>query len=100
MVLFECDRRLSLRTLPPSRRSRHQPSVWGGEQLGENQYVISADEKSERQALSRCHPELGAAAPDIAGTLRDSVAAPEWSHSRYGLGIGHTTRRWRLGFRP
>ena len=35
--------------------------VWGGEELAENEYVISADEKSQLQALSRCHPELAAA---------------------------------------
>ena len=35
--------------------------VWDGEDLGENEYVISADEKSQLQALSRCHPELAAA---------------------------------------
>ena len=36
-------------------------AVWDGEDLGENEYVISADEKSQLQALSRCHPELAAA---------------------------------------
>ena len=35
--------------------------VWDGEELGENEYVISADEKSQLQALSRCHPELATA---------------------------------------
>jgi transposase len=35
--------------------------VWDGEELGANEYVISADEKSQLQALSRCHPELAAA---------------------------------------
>lgn len=35
--------------------------VWDGEKLGENEYVISADEKSQLQALSRCHPELAPA---------------------------------------
>jgi transposase len=32
--------------------------IWGGGVLGEDEYVISADEKSQLQALSRCHPEL------------------------------------------
>ena len=32
-----------------------------GVELGEDEYVISADEKSQLQALSRCHPELAAA---------------------------------------
>jgi transposase len=35
--------------------------VWDGVALGEDEYVISADEKSQLQALSRCHPELAAA---------------------------------------
>jgi transposase len=32
--------------------------VWEGKKLGPNDYVISADEKSQLQALSRCHPPL------------------------------------------
>jgi DDE superfamily endonuclease/Homeodomain-like domain len=32
--------------------------VWNGKRLGSNDYVISADEKSQLQALSRCHPSL------------------------------------------
>jgi transposase len=32
--------------------------IWDGQELGEDDYVISADEKSQLQALSRCHPEL------------------------------------------
>jgi transposase len=32
--------------------------VWEGGELGEEDYVISADEKSQLQALSRCHPPL------------------------------------------
>jgi transposase len=35
--------------------------VWVGAALGEDEYVISADEKSQLQALSRCHPELSPA---------------------------------------
>jgi transposase len=35
--------------------------VWDGVRLGEDEYVISADEKSQLQALSRCHPELAPA---------------------------------------
>jgi transposase len=34
--------------------------IWDGVALGEDEYVISADEKSQLQALSRCHPELAA----------------------------------------
>jgi transposase len=32
--------------------------IWDGTPLGDDEYVISADEKSQLQALSRCHPEL------------------------------------------
>jgi transposase len=32
--------------------------IWDGRRLGPNDYVISADEKSQLQALSRCHPSL------------------------------------------
>src|SRR5919197_1281708 len=32
--------------------------IWDGAPLGDDEYVISADEKSQLQALSRCHPEL------------------------------------------
>ena len=32
--------------------------VWEGDELGPYDYVVSADEKSQLQALSRCHPGL------------------------------------------
>jgi transposase len=32
--------------------------LWDGRPLGPDDYVISADEKSQLQALSRCHPSL------------------------------------------
>jgi transposase len=35
--------------------------IWEGVELGDDEYVISADEKSQLQALSRCHPELAPA---------------------------------------
>jgi transposase len=35
--------------------------VWDGAELGPDDYVISADEKSQLQALSRCHPQLAPA---------------------------------------
>ena len=35
------------------------PRVLDGVALGPNDYVISADEKSQLQALGRCHPDLG-----------------------------------------
>jgi transposase len=33
--------------------------IWDDVELGADDYVISADEKSQLQALSRCHPPLG-----------------------------------------
>src|SRR5205823_12852751 len=32
--------------------------IWEGRELGGDEYVISADEKSQLQVLSRCHPGL------------------------------------------
>ncbi|GHG63356.1 hypothetical protein GCM10018779_32890 [Streptomyces griseocarneus] len=34
--------------------------TWQGEQLGDDEYVISADEKTSIQARCRCHPTLAA----------------------------------------
>lgn len=57
--------------------------VWEGRSLGEEEYVISADEKSQLQALSRRHPELSPApggsdgwSSSIAGTARWPTSAP------------------------
>ena len=50
--------------------------LWDGAVLGPDDYVISADEKSQLQALSRCHPEL-APAP---GRLR----RVEFEYERHG----------------
>lgn len=41
--------------------------IWGGQPLGDNDYVISADEKTSIQARCRCHPTL---APGQARTMR------------------------------
>jgi transposase len=35
--------------------------TWNGVPLGDDEYVISADEKSQLQALHRCHPDLAPA---------------------------------------
>jgi transposase len=32
--------------------------IWNGQLLGENEYVLCADEKTQLQALSRCHRDL------------------------------------------
>jgi transposase len=50
--------------------------IWDGAPLGDDEFVISADEKSQLQALSRCHPEL-AAGP---GRLR----RVEFEYQRHG----------------
>ncbi|MEN8651537.1 IS630 family transposase [Streptomyces sp. 21So2-11] len=41
--------------------------IWQGEQLGDDEYVISADEKTSIQARCRCHPTL---APGKARAMR------------------------------
>ncbi|MFJ3954745.1 hypothetical protein ACIPXV_32730 [Streptomyces libani] len=41
--------------------------TWQGEQLGDDEYVISADEKTSLQARCRCHPTL---APGKARAMR------------------------------
>jgi transposase len=50
--------------------------VWNGVALGEDEYVISADEKSQLQAISRCHPSLPPA-PARAGRV-------EFEYERHG----------------
>jgi transposase len=50
--------------------------IWDDTPLGDDEFVISADEKSQLQALSRCHPEL-AAGP---GRLR----RVEFEYQRHG----------------
>jgi DDE superfamily endonuclease len=50
--------------------------IWDGGPLGEDGYVISADEKSQLQALSRCHPGLPPS--------RRRVARVEFEYERGG----------------
>jgi transposase len=50
--------------------------IWEGVELGDDEYVISADEKSQLQALSRCHPEL----PPAPGRAR----RVEFEYRRHG----------------
>src|SRR3954454_8451304 len=40
--------------------------IWAGDPLGEDEYVLCADEKTQLQALSRCHPDL----PPAPGRIR------------------------------
>jgi hypothetical protein len=35
--------------------------MWEGQPLGDDEYVLCADEKTQLQALRRCHPDLAAA---------------------------------------
>ncbi|MFF4837983.1 hypothetical protein [Streptomyces sp. NPDC001315] len=37
--------------------------TWQGQPLGEDEYVISSDEKTSIQARCRCHPTLAPARP-------------------------------------
>lgn len=50
--------------------------IWDGCPLGQDEYVISADEKSQLQALSRCHPSLPAG--------RGRVTRVEFEYERGG----------------
>ncbi|MGW2426190.1 helix-turn-helix domain-containing protein [Streptomyces sp. NPDC001709] len=55
--------------------------IWQGEQLREDEYVISADEKTSIQARRRCHPTL---APGRARAMRVTTpmdAAAPWPTS-------------------
>jgi hypothetical protein len=38
--------------------------IWEGQPLGDDEYVLCADEKTQLQALRRCHPAAGGAGPD------------------------------------
>ena len=52
--------------------------MWDGKPLGDNEYVISADEKTSIQARCRCHPTLP---PGVARTMRattTTTAAARW----------------------
>jgi hypothetical protein len=40
--------------------------IWHGQPLGGDEYVLCADEKTQIQALSRCHPDL----PPAPGRVR------------------------------
>ena len=45
--------------------------IWDGEPLGDNEFVVCADEKTSIQARCRCHPTLPAGqGPDDAGRAR------------------------------
>jgi transposase len=50
--------------------------IWEGRELAEGEYVVSADEKSQLQVLSRCHPGL----PPAPGR----VSRVEFEYERHG----------------
>ncbi len=50
--------------------------LWQGEELTDDNYGISAEEKSQLQALSRCHPELPPAP--------DRIRKVEFEYDRHG----------------
>jgi hypothetical protein len=55
--------------------------LWQGEMLGEDDYVISGDEKTSIQARCRCHPTLaqGQARPTGGAPLaRSRISLPAW----------------------
>jgi transposase len=55
--------------------------TWHGRDLGENEYVISADEKSQLQALRRRHPDQAPARNGPAGSSSNTPAAAPWPTS-------------------
>jgi transposase len=55
--------------------------IWDGRKLGPNEFVISADEKSQLQALSRCRPSL----------VGVRAGRPEWSSSTSAMARSPTS---------
>ena len=64
--------------------------VWEGSALGADEYVISADEKSQLQALSRCHPELAPAPGRTRRVEFDTTGTAPWPISAPTTCIVHT----------
>lgn len=52
-----------------------------GEQLGDDEYVISADEKTSIQAWCHCHPSLAPARPGRCASITPTDAAVPWPTS-------------------
>jgi hypothetical protein len=68
--------------------------MWEGQPLGDDEYVLCADEKTQLQALRRCHPDL-AAAP---GRIRRSEF--EYPPRRHAGLSGRLRSARRPGARP
>ncbi|MDP9428446.1 MAG: hypothetical protein M3Q47_06000 [Actinomycetota bacterium] len=52
--------------------------IWNGQPLGADEYVLSADEKSQLQALRRRHPDLPPAPGRNRGASSSTAAAAPW----------------------
>ncbi|MFI1336272.1 hypothetical protein ACH4U7_40410 [Streptomyces sp. NPDC020845] len=59
--------------IKPERALGLYARTWQGVPLGEDEYVISADEKTSIQARCRCHPTL---APGQARAMRVNLVPP------------------------
>ncbi|WP_247197167.1 hypothetical protein [Streptomyces sp. GESEQ-35] len=55
--------------------------TWQGEQLGDDEYVISADEKTSIQARCRCHPTLAPVRPGRCASITPTDPAVPWPTS-------------------
>jgi len=54
--------------------------IWEGQPLGDDEYVLCADETTQLQALRRCHPDL----PAAPGRIRRSGSAGPSSTTHRG----------------
>ena len=52
--------------------------TWGGQPLGADEFVLSADEKSQLQALHRRHPDCLRRRAETAGRSSSTAAAGPW----------------------
>jgi hypothetical protein len=52
--------------------------TWNGQRLSEDEYVISADEKTSLQARRRCHPTSPPARPRRCGSTTPTDTAARW----------------------
>ncbi len=61
--------------------------IWEGRELGDDEYVLSTDEKSQLQILSRCHPGLppapGAGPAGWSSSTSGTAPSPTWRPTTY-----------------
>ncbi|MDW6066042.1 hypothetical protein SAZ11_60070 [Streptomyces sp. FXJ1.4098] len=75
--------------IKPERALGLYARTWQGVPLGEDEYVISADEKTSIQARCRCHPTLAPARPArCASTSSHPTTSP--TSPRSGTGSEHS----------